>query len=309
MPASSAPAPAPSAQAHPALTDLHALIDELWPESLAEPWDAVGLTTGDPVRPVRRVLLAVDPVDAVVEEAAARGADLLLTHHPLLLRGVTSIAADTLKGGQLTRLLTSGVAHIAAHTNADAQRGGVSDVLIEALGVHGARPLAPASGAAEGIGIGRWADMPEPATVRELARRLAAVLPATATGVRIAGDGDAEVHRVAVCGGAGDSLFDEVRAVGADVYITSDLRHHPATEARDTAHRRPADTPHLIDISHWAAESLWLDRAAEQLSRAAAVRGWELEIEVSRLRTDVWDERIGQEAAQGRDDERAGRHG
>lgn len=286
----------------PALADLHALIDALWPERLAESWDSVGLTTGDPSRHVRRVLLAVDPVDAVVEEAVERGADLLLTHHPLLLRGVTSVAADTLKGGQLVRLIGAGVAHIAAHTNADVAPGGVSDVLIETLGAGEARPLAPTSAAEPAVGIGRWADLPEPATVRDLARRLAAALPATVTGVRIAGDPDAEVTRAAVCGGAGDSLFDEVRACGAEVYVTSDLRHHPATEARDTARRTgpglpAAPVPHLIDISHWASESLWLDRAAAQLSAAARERGWELEIEVSRLRTDAWAERIGQDMA------------
>src|SRR5699024_1780362 len=124
------------------------------------------------------------------------------------------------------------------------------------------------------------------------------LLPATVTGVRIAGDPEAEVRRVAVCGGAGDGLFEAVRDVGADVYITSDLRHHPATEARDTAHRG-AGLPHLIDISHWAAESLWLARAAGHLGRVAAGRGWDGRVRVSARRTDAWTLRIGHEDRHG----------
>lgn len=281
----------------PTLAQVRALVDELWPEAYAEPWDSVGLTAGDPTARVGSVLLAVDPMDDVVAEAVETGADLLLTHHPLLLRGVTSIAADTLKGGQLTRLVRAGIGHIAAHTNADSQLGGVSDALTDVLGVTVRGPLVQTAGAPEGVGIGRWGDR-EPTTVRALAQVLAEALPATVTGVRIAGDPDAEVRRVAVCGGAGDGLFDAVRAVEADVYITSDLRHHPATEARDTAHRG-ADLPHLIDISHWAAESLWLEGAAEQLRREASVRGWEVDIVVSTRRTDAWTLRIGQEEQHG----------
>src|SRR5690625_1204901 len=281
----------------PTLAQVRALIDELWPQEYAEAWDAVGLTAGDPTAQVGSVLLAVDPVDDVIAEAEETGADLLLTHHPLLLRGVTSVAADTLKGGQLTRLIRAGIAHVAAHTNADSQLGGVSDALIDALGVPVEGPLVQTTGAPDGVGIGRWGDR-APTTVRALAETLADVLPATVTGVRIAGDPEAEVRRVAVCGGAGDGLFEAVRDVGADVYITSDLRHHPATEARDTAHRG-ADLPHLIDISHWAAESLWLDRAAQQLRCEASVHGWEMDITVSTRRTDAWTLRIGQEEQHG----------
>ena len=283
--------------ASPTLAQVRTLIDDLWPESFAEPWDSVGLTVGDPAAPVTAILLAVDPTDDVVAEAAETSADLLLTHHPLLLRGVTSVAADTLKGGQVTRLLQAGVAHIAAHTNADSHLGGVSDALIDVLDAQVEGPLAPTAGAPDGVGIGRVGTV-RPTTVRALAQALADALPVTATGVRIAGDPDAPVERVAVCGGAGDGLFDEVRASGAQVYVTSDLRHHPATEARDTAHRGDG-TPHLIDISHWAAESLWLDRAASQLRASAAHSGWDVTVTVSTRRTDAWTLRIGQEDTDG----------
>src|SRR3954470_7831216 len=100
----------------------------------AEPWDAVGLVCGDPDADVRRVHFAVDPVTAVVDEALAAGAQLLVTHHPLFLGGTTSVAATTAKGRVVHRLLAAGCALHVAHTNADVADPGVSDALGEALG-------------------------------------------------------------------------------------------------------------------------------------------------------------------------------
>src|SRR5699024_8863467 len=179
-----------------------------------------------------------------------------------------------------------------AHTNADSARGGVSDVLISLLGITESRPLVPHSSSEdrEGTGIGRVGDLDTPMPVRELARLLAERLPRTTTGVRIAGDPASMATTVAVCGGAGDSLFDEVRASGADVFVTADLRHHPATEARDTANRHRG-TPHLIDVSHWASETVWLDAAAAQLEAEFAARGFEVSLLRSAVNTDPWVER------------------
>lgn len=262
------------------VADVRAFAERLWPVAGAESWDAVGLVCGDPAAPVTRLLLAVDAVHATVEEAVATGADLLLTHHPLLLRGVTSVAADRYKGALLTRLITSGCALYAAHTNADAVDDGSSGVLIRALGVAESAPFEPAPA---GGGIGRVGDLPEPTTLGGLVSRLAEVLPATATGVRAAGDPAAPVRRVAVCGGAGDSFLAHPAVTGADVYITADLRHHPAQEAIEQA--RVAGGPALVDVSHWASEWLWLEGAARALREALPG----VEVAVSDLRTDPWD--------------------
>ncbi|MBM9466963.1 Nif3-like dinuclear metal center hexameric protein [Nakamurella leprariae] len=121
-----------------------AVVRGAYPESLAESWDTgIGLTCGDPAAPVRRVLLAVDADADTVAEAIDDRADLLLTHHPLLFRPVQSVAADTAKGALLHRLIRAGVAHVAAHTNADSAVGGVNDALAEALGLVELRPLRP----------------------------------------------------------------------------------------------------------------------------------------------------------------------
>ena len=146
-----------------------------------------------------------------------------------------SVAADTAKGALMHRMITGGVAHFAAHTNADVAVGGVNDALADALGLIDARPLVPLDGAdrqaasAGGQRPGRGAaGRAEPAGLRRGWSRTG--LPATVAGVRAAGDPDRIVRTVAVCGGAGDSYLPDAAAAGADVYLTSDLRHHVVAE-------------------------------------------------------------------------------
>lgn len=282
----SPPGPAPS------LSEVLETVEQLWPLHLQEPWDASGLVTGRPDQPVRRILFAVDPVAGVVAEAVSTGADLLVTHHPLLLRGVTSVAADGFKGAVVHELIEHRCALLACHTNADSAPDGVSDAVARAAGLETTTPLAPHP-ADPAVGIGRVGDLARPVRLRELARRLADAVPPTAHGVRVAGDPDALVRRVAVCGGAGDSLFDEVRSSGADVYVTADLRHHPASEAREAALGSGAGgTPYLVDLSHFASEWLWLPVGAAALREALAARGHDVQVDVSGRCSDPWDFRI-----------------
>ncbi|MCY7364433.1 MAG: Nif3-like dinuclear metal center hexameric protein, partial [Frankiaceae bacterium] len=123
------------------LADVLSELERLYPVALAQDWDAVGLVCGDPAAVVRRVLLAVDPVEAVVDEVVDGGFDLLLTHHPLYLRGTTSVAATTPKGRVVHRLVGAGAALTVAHTNADAADPGVSDALAELFDLRDLRPL------------------------------------------------------------------------------------------------------------------------------------------------------------------------
>jgi dinuclear metal center YbgI/SA1388 family protein len=125
------------------LADVVAIMEGLYPPSLAASWDAVGLVCGDPSQPIRRVLFAVDPVEVVVDEAIERGVDLLVTHHPLFLHGTSSVAATTAKGRSVHRLIRAGIALHVAHTNADHANPGVSDALAAALGLVDTRPLEP----------------------------------------------------------------------------------------------------------------------------------------------------------------------
>jgi dinuclear metal center YbgI/SA1388 family protein len=277
-----------STTATPTLAEVLEAFEDLWPASLAESWDATGLVAGRPDRPVRRIHFAVDPVQDVVEEAVAAGAQLLVTHHPLLLRGVNSVAATGFKGRAIHTLIEGGCALLTAHTNADSAVGGVSDVIADILGLQEVAPLAPAAGGLPEEGIGRVGRLPQPLTLGEFAARVFGAMPAVAGGVRVAGERDGIVRTVAVCGGAGDSLFDEVRASGADVYVTADLRHHPASEAREAA-GLTGGRPYLVEVSHFGSEWLWLPAAARTLEALLADRGFAVEIAVSDLNTDPWD--------------------
>ncbi|RWZ61462.1 Nif3-like dinuclear metal center hexameric protein [Labedella populi] len=264
-----------------ALAEVLEATERLWPAAGASSWDVTGLVCGHPDDVVSRVTLAVDVVGDTVDEALDADSDLLIAHHPLLLRGVTSLAGDTVKGALVTRLVRGGCALVSAHTNADVVTEGTSGVLATLLGLEDVRPLEPDVSGRHGIGrIGRLA---EPTTLGALAGALAHVLPATAGGVRAAGPYETPVAEVALCAGAGDSLLEHPAVLAADVYITSDLRHHPASDARERA--ALGTGPVLLDTSHWASEWLWLEAAAASLRRELP----DLDVRVSDLRTDPWD--------------------
>jgi dinuclear metal center YbgI/SA1388 family protein len=256
-------------------------LGELWPASGAEEWDAPGLVTGNPDQPVRSILLAVDAVDATVSQAVGAGVDLLVTHHPLLMRGVSSVAEERYKGSLIARLIRGNTALLAAHTNADVVAAGTSGVMADALGVTHTVPLT--ASVQPDTGLGRVGDLPKSMTLGDFARRVAEVLPATAQGVRVAGDYGQQVRRIALCAGAGDSLLAHPLVTSADVYVTSDLRHHAAQESLEQS--AVSGGPALIDVSHWAAEWLWLERAAQEIRDVLPG----VDVSVSDIRTDPWD--------------------
>jgi putative NIF3 family GTP cyclohydrolase 1 type 2 len=319
----------------------------------------------------------------VVDEVPDGG--LLLAHHPLLLRGVDTVAASTAKGALVHRLIRSGRSLFTAHTNADSASPGVSDALAHALGLtvetvlepspalvdldkwvifvppdnaeavrtavfaagagrigdyshcswsvtgtgqflpqDGASPAIGSIGAEErviedrvevvapvrvrravlsamraahpyeepafdivalappptDVGLGRIGTLEEPESLSAFVARVRASLPQTSWGVRAAGEPEMAVSRVAVCGGAGDSLLDTVAGAGVDAYVTADLRHHPADE-----HSRASPVA-LIDVAHWASEYPWCEQAAGVLRSAF---GDALSVRVCPIRTDPWN--------------------
>jgi len=261
------------------LAEVIAVLDEAYPPGLAHDWDSVGLVCGDPQDVVDSVTVAVDVTAEVVDTVGPRG--LLLAHHPLLLRGVDTVAASTPKGALIHRLIRNGSALFTAHTNADAASPGVSDALAAALGLTVEAVLEPASGGLSAeVGTGRIGTVARPQRFADFVAWVNSALPQTTWGVRAAGDPDAIVTRVAVCGGSGDSLLAAVSDADVQAYVTADLRHHPADE-----HRRGSAVG-LVDVAHWASEFPWCAQAAELLR---AHFGAALPVTVCRLRTDPWN--------------------
>jgi len=261
------------------LSQVLEILETLWPVSGAEEWDAPGLVVGSPEHPVSSIHLMVDATTESVAEALEGGADLIVAHHPLLLRGVTSVAESTYKGRVVAELIRANAALYAAHTNADVVPSGTSAQLADLLGLTDQAPLT--EGASPGHGLGRVGTLPAPMSLYELAVKVGEVLPQTAVGPVVAGDAEVIVSTVSLCAGAGDSLLSHPAVVASDVYITSDLRHHPASEAREQA--VVSGGPALINISHFAAEWLWLEQAAKELAEATG-----LSVSVSDLNTDPW---------------------
>lgn len=365
------------------LSEIIGVLDAAYPPWLAADWDSVGLVCGDPDEPVETVTVAVDATAAVVAEVPDRG--LLLAHHPLLLRGVDTVAASTAKGALLHQMIRTGRALFTAHTNADSASPGVSDALADVLGltveevlqpiavgagmdkwvvfvpadnadavreamfaagaghigdyshcswsVPGTGQFLPTEGASPAIGkvgsiervpedrvemvaptrlrahvlaavrnahpyeepafdivtlaavpgdvgLGRVGVLPRPEPLSAFVSRVHDALPGTSWGVRAAGSSEATVSRVAVCGGAGDSLLNTVADTGVQAYVTADLRHHPADE-----HTRASDVA-LVDVAHWASEYPWCTQAAELLRSHFADS---LPVRVSAIRTDPWN--------------------
>lgn len=265
------------------LADIMAALEGLYPLETAQSWDQVGLVVGDRDQRVHTVLLAVDPTLAVIQEAADIGADLIITHHPLLLRGVHGVAADTSKGASLQALILGDIALYCAHTNADVAAEGVGQALAAACGLDATEALT----ISEGQELGRVGDLTAPMSLGDFSESLAEALPPTAGGLRIAGPPESVVQRVAVLGGAGDHAFAEVAACGADVYVTADLRHHPALEAREQA-RVASGRPYLVDAGHYASEAVWLPVLRRALRTALGPQGDTLRVDISEQCTDPW---------------------
>jgi dinuclear metal center YbgI/SA1388 family protein len=275
--------PAASLRHVPTVAELIRVLDRLYPPSTAADWDAVGPVCGDPDAEVTTVLLAIDPVGVVVEEALDLRAGLLVTHHPLYLRGTSTVYAGTPKGHLVEQLVRGGCALVVAHTNADIAVRGVSEALADVLGLTGCVPLRPD---ADGVtGSGRVGALPAAMRLRDFAAHVARALPTTPAGVRTAGDPERLISKVAVSGGAGDSYLVDATEAGADVYVTADLRHHYAIE------HLAAGGPALVDPGHWASEWPWLPVAARTLTEGVAAdfgSGATVSVHVSELVTDPW---------------------
>ena len=215
------------------------------------------------------MLFAVDPTAAVVDEVIETGADLLVTHHPLLLTPVHGVPADDPKGRLVHRLIRAGAALFVAHTNADRAPGtGVNDALADVLGLTGAVPLEPAAGDPRaGLGrVGRAAGADDPARVRRAGGRGAAGDRRRRAGRRATPTGRCAGSRCAAA--AADRCCGAAAAAGADVFLTSDLKHHPVSDALEV------DGPALCDVAHFATRVALAAGGGGRAAPRPGRRGW-----------------------------------
>ncbi|MDX1776344.1 MAG: Nif3-like dinuclear metal center hexameric protein [Desulfobulbales bacterium] len=229
--------------------DLLGTLDEIAAFSLAEQWDNVGLMLGELNKPIRGILIALDPTEEVLQEALDIGADCVITHHPLIFHPLKAIYTDQPLGRFLRQALDNDIAVIGCHTNLDQAAGGVSDVLAGSLGMENSRPLVPAGSnpdASAIIGFGRIGDLAEPLSSKVFIERLCALLHLPV--LRIAGKLPGEITTVAVCGGSGSDLAETAQSGGAQVYITGEVKHSTARWAEAVGFC-------VIDGGHFSTEN------------------------------------------------------
>ncbi len=259
------------------LKDLISHFDQIWPLDQAEDWDRPGLMLGSLDSDVLKVLVSVDCTEKVVFEAIEIGADLLVSHHPLFLRGVTALPEQSFRGRLTAMAIRSNLAVFAAHTNADFQTDGVGESLAKAIGLSYLKPLDLLTQ------HGTIGSLREPMSLMKFSRLLAKALPPVAAGVKVSGDPDRLVRKVGLLAGAGDSYLNVALKADIDVFVTSDLRHHPAQDFISQANI--SNGPALVDIAHFSAEWLWVDVAVAQLRKKFPA----VEFVGSELNTDPWD--------------------
>jgi dinuclear metal center YbgI/SA1388 family protein len=268
------------------------VLNVLYPLESAESWDYPGVIVGEPYSEIKKLYFTVDVTDAVINDAVSLGANLIIAHHPLFFRPVHNVSGFNFRGAMVNKLISNSLALYCGHTNMDAAKFGVADSLAHELGLKDVAPLFP-SDLDKSIGIGRIGKLPAKKTLEELAQTLYDLAPKTKQGIKVLGDICANVSKIALLPGSGDFAFDTVRENNADVYITSDLRHHPALDLKEQAlfesgvYGGVSAKPFLIDVPHFSAEYIYLKNAAKRI--ATTLHFAPEQVIVSDIVTDPWD--------------------
>ena len=248
------------------VADILNFVETLAPRELKMDWDNVGLNCGHLDRPVRRILVALDPFTHVCREAKEIGADLLVTHHALIWKPGFITDRDN-QGRNTLFLIENGIAHINAHTNLDQAPGGVNDVLAAKLGLEQVVIVNPVSG----VGLMRCGEVEE----QSLSEFLGFVKDKLhCDGLRYC-DGGKPVRKVAVGGGSCAGGMDEVLAAGCDTFVTADIKYNQFWDAKDLG-------LNLIDAGHFHTENPVVAVLAEKIAAAFP----ETEVKISETHTD-----------------------
>ena len=201
--------------------DVAAVIEGFAPLSVQEGWDNSGLCVGSPEDEVTSVLFALDCTPELVDEAIDCGADMIITHHPLIFSGLKKISPDDLTGAAVMKAIRAGISIYSAHTNADKVLSGVSGAMASRLSLQNVEILDMDG---DGTGLGVVGDLPEPLTPEQA---LALVKEKFSLDVvKASRPGDGLISRVAVCGGSGGSLIGAAKRAGAQLYISGDISYH-----------------------------------------------------------------------------------
>lgn len=243
-------------------SEIMEVLESLAPRSMACEWDNPGLLAGRRDKEVKRIFLAVDATDEVLEEAGKAGADLLITHHPLIFKPISRVTDEDFIGRRILRMIREDMAYFAMHTNFDAAPGCMGELAGNRLGLREQQVLEPMGETGEGVlyGIGTVGFLKRPMTLRETAEAVkqAFDLPS----VTVFGNLESEIQltRAAVCPGSGGGTMKEALRSGAQVYITGDIGHHEGIDAA-------AQGMAVIDAGHYGIEHIFMEFMEEFLRK------------------------------------------
>ncbi|MCR5033113.1 MAG: Nif3-like dinuclear metal center hexameric protein [Lachnospiraceae bacterium] len=237
--------------------DICKVLEELSPVSFAEEWDNVGLLVGDRNKDIHSILIAVDATEDVIEQAVNLHADMIITHHPMIFRGMKKVVEEDFIGRRVLKLAASGIAYYAMHTNFDVM--GMADAAADELKLSGATVLSVTyEDDISKEGIGRVGNLPEMMSLQQCAEYVKQVFRVSQ--VRVYGDPGDLVKVAAVCPGSGKDSVDDAIKSGADVFITGDITHHVGIDA-------VARGLSVIDAGHYGIEKLFVNYMRDFLSR------------------------------------------
>ena len=232
--------------------DIIQLIEQEFPMKYAESWDNTGFQVGNREKEVTHIFVAMDVTEEIIDEAIRVGADMILTHHPMIFSPLASITSDTLNGRKVLKMIENGICYMSTHTNYDSCR--MADLAAEMLGMTEGVALEEIE---DGIGIGKVGSLPKKMSVKECALYVKEKF--NIPSVRFFGDGDKIVSVAAICPGSGKSLVKDCHAKGAEVYITGDIDHHTGIDQVDE------ELP-IIDAGHYGIEHIYIEDMYEFLT-------------------------------------------
>jgi dinuclear metal center YbgI/SA1388 family protein len=255
----------------PKLKDVLDLLEKIAPTQLAEPWDNPGLQIGSYSQEIKKIFVALDPTVKALTSASQRNAQLLLTHHPLLFNPLSRLDINVYPGNVIFEAIKSGISVVAVHTNLDVSLGGINDILTDLLDLENVEVLKVIP-EKDGVGLGRIGDLPKSTRLSVFVKDVKRILGAEK--LRVIGQGDVQIRRLAVVGGSGGSLVSLASEKGADLLLTGDVGHHHALEAQSLGIA-------LIDGGHFHIEKKAFRIFSERLrEEAIATQGWDVALEV-----------------------------
>lgn len=242
-------------------------LEEKFPISLAEDWDNVGLLIGKRDSKITGILLSLDLTESVIDKAIETGANLIITHHPVIFTSLKKITNDTLIGRKIVKLIENGISVYSMHTNLDSGKSGLNDFLGEnILGMKNGKILDPMESNGREHGIGRIYKLDESLSIENLSNLLKEKLNLNSINV-VRSKEEREIKKISLVSGAGASYWRKAKKLGAQVLITGDIKYHEAMDARE-------ENFTLIDIGHFESEWIFSNLLESLLKK-------EFEIEIS----------------------------